>query len=102
MFSAELPVLFSFLQVSGYLGTLEKSPKYILKISVPEASAGPKGDHRAARGQQGGRLARPSFWPRQLPPRVGPTPPGALHGSPFILPARKRRNRSCFSHLRRG
>src|SRR4051812_37932509 len=49
LFSAELPVLFYFVQVSGYLGTLEKSQKIILKISVSEASVGPKGDHRAAR-----------------------------------------------------
>src|ERR1044072_704416 len=49
LFSAELPVLFSFVQVSGYLGTLEKSQKNILKISVPEASIRPKGGRRAAR-----------------------------------------------------
>ena len=42
-------MLFSFVQVSGYLGTLEKSQKYILKISVLESSVGPKGGHRAAR-----------------------------------------------------
>ena len=70
--------MFSFVQVSGYLGTLEKSQKIILKISVPEASARPKGGHRAARGQPGGCLARPSPWPRHLPSWVGPTPPGAL------------------------
>ena len=36
------------MQVSGYLGTLEKSQKIILKINVPEASARPKRGHRAA------------------------------------------------------
>src|SRR3954471_10536758 len=102
LFSEELPVLFSFGQVSGYLGTLEKSQKIILKISVPEASARPKGGHRAARGQPGGCLARPSSWPRHLPSWVGPTPPGALDGPLFILPSRIRRNISRFSHLRRG
>src|ERR1041384_1158328 len=95
-------VLFSFVQVSGYLGTLEKSQKIILKISVPEASTRPKGSHRAARGQPGGCLARPSPWPRHLPSWVGPTPPGALDGPLFILPSRKRRNRSRFFDLRRG
>src|SRR4051812_41681326 len=95
-------MLFSFVQVSGYLGTLEKSQLNILKISVPEASTGPKGGHRAASGQPGGCLARPTSWPRHLPSWVGPTPPGALHGPLFILPWRKRRNRSCFYHLRRG
>ena len=71
-------MLFSFVQVSGYLGTLEKSPKIILKISIPEASAVPKGGHREARRQPGGCLARPSPWPRHLPSWVGPTHPGAL------------------------
>src|SRR4051812_49483127 len=60
MFSAELPVLFSFVQVFGYLGTLEKSQKIILKNSIPEASTMPKGGHRAARGHQEGCMARPS------------------------------------------
>src|SRR3954471_20364408 len=78
LFSEELPVLFSFGQVSGYLGTLEKSQKYIYKISVPEASTRPKGGHKAARGQPGGCLARPSSWSRHLPSWVGPTPPSAL------------------------
>src|SRR4051812_39129108 len=53
---------------------LEKSQKYILKISVPKASAGPKGGHRAARGQPGGCLARPSSWPCHLPPGWVPHP----------------------------
>src|SRR3954470_17290004 len=79
-----------------------KIPKIYIKISVPEASAGPKGPHRAARVQPGGFLARPSSWPRYLPSWVGPTPLGALHGPLFILPSRKRRKGSCFSHLRRG
>ena len=94
--------MFSFVQVSGYLGMLEKSQKIILKISVPEASARPKGGHRAARGQPGGCLARPSPWPRHLPSWVGPTPPGDLPWPLFILPSRKRRNRSRFFDLRRG
>src|ERR1043165_518495 len=102
LFSAELPVLFYFVQVFGYLGTLEKSQKIILKISIPEASAGPKGGHRPARGQPGGCLARPTPWPRHLPSWVGPTPPGALHWPLFILPSRKRRNRSRFFDLRRS
>src|SRR3954471_15059947 len=102
LFSEELPVLFSFGQVSGYLGTLEKSQKYIYKISVPEASTRPKGGHRAARGQPGGCLARPSSWPRHLPSWLGPTPPGDLPWALFIPPSRKPRNRSRFSNLRRG
>src|ERR1043165_1138020 len=84
LFSAELLVLFSFVQVFGYLGTLEKSQKFILKISVPEASARPKRGHRAARGQPGGCLARPSSWPRHLPSWVGPTPPGSLR-CPYLF-----------------
>src|ERR1044071_1662673 len=71
-FSAELPVLFSFVWVSGYLGTLEKSQKIILKISIPEASARPKGGHRAARGQPGGCLARPSPCRATCPPGLVP------------------------------
>src|SRR3954467_8079550 len=41
-----------------------KIPKKYKKISVPEASDGPKGGQRAAMGQPGGCLARPSSWPR--------------------------------------
>src|ERR1043165_4302134 len=102
MFSAELLVLFSFVQVSGYLGTLEKSQKIILKISVPEASTRQEGGHRVARGQPGGCLARPSSWPHHLPSWVGPPPPGDLPWPLFILPSRKSRNRSRFFGLRCG
>src|SRR3954470_8400445 len=59
---------------------------------------GPEGNQ----GKPGGCLARPSSWPRHLPSWVGPTPPGALLCPLFILLSRKRRNRSRFSHLRRG
>src|SRR3954468_8563925 len=97
MFSAELPVLFYFVQVSGYLGTLEKSQKYILSTfrKLPQ-------DQRGATGKPGGCLARPTSWPHHLPSWVDPAPPGALDGPLFILPSRKRRNKSRFSHLRRG
>src|SRR3954467_838537 len=87
MFSADLPVLFSFVQVSRYLGTLEKSQKIILKISAPEASTMPKGGHRAARGHPEGCMARPSPWPRHTPSWMGPTPPGALP-LPYSYPPR--------------
>src|SRR4051812_23886594 len=87
LFSVELPVLFSFVQVSGYLGTLEKSQKIILKISVPEASRVPKGAHREARGHPKGCMARPSPWARRTPSWVGPTPPSALP-SPYFYPPR--------------
>src|ERR1041384_3085337 len=95
-------MLFYFVQVSGYLGTLEKSQKIILKISLPEASTRQEGGHRAARGQPGGCLARPTPWPRHLPSWVGPTPPGDLPWPLFILPSRKRRTRSRFFDLRCG
>src|SRR3954470_14750192 len=79
--------MFPFVQVSGYLGMLEKSQKIILKISVPKASTVPKGGHRAARGHPEGCMARPSPWPRHTPSWVGPTPPGALP-SPYFYPPR--------------
>src|SRR4051812_14227667 len=64
-----------------------KFPKNIKKISVPEASRGPKGGHRAARGHPEGSMAGPSSWPRGAPSWVGPTPPGALL-SPYFYPPR--------------
>ena len=87
MFLAELPVLFFFCAgfwIFRYAGKIQKN---ILKISVPEASAEPKGGHRAARGQPGGCLARPSSWPRHLPSWVDPIPPGALLW-PYLFPHR--------------
>src|SRR3954465_16049757 len=59
LFSAELPILFYCVQVSGYLGVLGKSRKNILKISAPEASTRPKWGHRAARGARGALLVPP-------------------------------------------
>src|SRR4051812_29446852 len=78
LFPAELPMLFYIVHVSGYLGTLEKSQKIKLKISVLEASMMPKRGHRAARGLPGGQAARPPPWPCHLASWEGPTLPGAL------------------------
>jgi len=61
-------------QVSGYLGTLEKSQKIILKISVPEASVRPKGGHRAARGSQEGAWRGPAPGRATCPPGWVPHP----------------------------
>ena len=74
MFSTELPVLFSFVQVYGYLGTLEKSQKIYKKSAFRKLPPGQRG----ATGQPGDSLARPSSWPRHLPSWLGPTPPAAL------------------------
>src|ERR1041385_7158051 len=98
LFSAELPVLFSFVQVSVYLGTLEKSQENIKKISVPEASEDPKGGHRAARRVPG--AAQPLAAPPAL--LAGSHTPGDLTWPLFIPPSRKPRKRGLFSNLRRG
>src|SRR4051812_36223459 len=70
-----------------------KIPKNYIKISVPEASTRPKGGHRAARGQPGGCLARPSPWPRHLPPGWVPHPLVPYFGpiySPDAKPPKKK------------
>ena len=74
LFSAELPVLFYFVQVSGYLGTLEKSQKNILKISVPEASARPKGATGQPGGSQEGAWRGPAPGCATCPPGLVPHP----------------------------
>ena len=86
MFSAELPVLFYRVQVSGYLGTLEKSEKIIYKISVPEASTRPKEGHRAARGVPGGLLAPPLGRAGGPPGRV--PHPLVPYLAPYFYPSR--------------
>src|SRR4051812_36253511 len=102
LFSAELPLLFSFVQVSRYLGTLEKSQKIILKISVTEASTISRG------GPQGSQGA-----PRRVPGADKPlVAPGTLLGGShtpwcptfalYFPPARKFQNISPISDLRRG
>src|ERR1043165_6037560 len=98
LFSAELPVLFSFVQVSGYLGKLEKSQKIILIISIPEASSVPKGGHRAPRRVHG--AAQPLAAPGTL--LGGSHTPWCPNFALFLPPARKLQNRSPISDLRRG
>ena len=95
-------MLFSFVQVFGYFGTLEKIPKKYIKNqrsgSFHQAKGGPQGSQGAAKRVPGAA----SPWPCHLPSWVGPTPPGALHRPLFIFPLRKRRNKSRFFDLRRG
>src|SRR4051812_15482397 len=67
-------MLFYCVQVSGYLGALEKSRKNILKISAPEASTRLKWGHRAARGVPGALLARPPLGRAGGPPGMVPHP----------------------------
>src|SRR3954467_7689857 len=72
MFSAELPVLFSFVQVSGYLGTLEKSQKKNIKNqhfgSFRKSKGGPQGSQEGSwRGPAPGRAT--------CPPGLVPRPP---------------------------
>src|ERR1041384_1812739 len=98
LFSAELPVLFSFVQVSGYLGTLEKSQKIYIKNQRSGSFPQSKGGHRAARRVPG--AAQPLAAPLALLAwsHVPRCPTLAL----FILPTQKPQNRSRFSNLRRG
>ena len=62
------------MQVSGYLGTLEKSQKIILKISILEASARPKGGHRQPGGSQDGAWRGPAPSRATCPPGWVPHP----------------------------
>ena len=73
--------MFYFVQVSRYLGTLEKSQKIKYKISIPKGSRRPEEGHRAARGTQKGvwrgpppgRSTEPPGWvPHPLVPYLGP------------------------------
>ena len=102
LFSAELPVLFSFAQVSGYLGTLEKSQKKYIKNqrsgSFRQSKRGPQGSQGAARRVPG--AAQPLAAPPVLLAwsHVPRCPTLAL----FILPTQKPQNRSRFSNLHRG
>src|ERR1041385_7061765 len=64
-----------------------KIPKKYIKNQHFGSFHQAKGGHRAARGQPGGCLARPSSSPRHLPSWVGPTPPGALLW-PYLFPRR--------------
>src|SRR4051812_39129107 len=79
-----------------------KIPKIYIKNqrseSFSRSKGGPQGSQGAARRMPGTAqllAVPPASW-------VGPTPPGALHGPLFILPSRKRQNRSRFFDLRRG
>src|ERR1041385_3167777 len=95
-------MMFSFVQVSGYLGTLEKSQKIYIKNqrsgSFHQAKWGPQGSQeRAWRGPAPGRATCPPGWvPHPLVPYFGPiyfpdeeTPKGR---SLFQSTSRSRRN----------
>ena len=65
-----------------------KNPKKYIKNQRSGRFRRTKGGHRAARGQPGGCLARPSPWPRHLPSWLGPTPPVPYFG-PIYSPGAK-------------
>src|SRR4051794_34382992 len=102
LFSTELPVLFSFVQVSGYLGTLEKSQKIYIKNqrsrSFRESKGEPQGSQGAARRVPG--AAQPLVAPPTL--LAGPHTPWCPTLALFIIPTQKPQNRSRFANLRRG
>src|SRR4051794_28665981 len=76
LFSTEVPMLFYFVQVFGYLGTLEKSQKIYRKLPMVQRGARgqPGGRQEGAwRGPAPGRATCPPGWvPRPLVPYLGP------------------------------
>src|SRR3954447_16964766 len=105
LFSVELPVLFSFVQVSGYLGTLEKSQKNIKNQrsgSFRRSKGGPQGSQGAARRVPGAAqlLAAPPAllggshtpWCPKLASIYSPVEETSKQESLFPSTSRSRRN----------